>query len=71
MFVNIPGEVTFTPPNEMRIEFENFRTKIVIVVMTTEKIRYYLNSQQQYDEWLTKTISEGEGERLLQLYQAE
>ncbi|KKU63533.1 MAG: hypothetical protein UX86_C0022G0007 [Candidatus Amesbacteria bacterium GW2011_GWC1_47_15] len=63
-FIGIPGEVTFIPPGGMATESAGFRTQIAITVMTNEKIRYELNSQEQYGEWLTKPISTGEGERL-------
>ena len=53
VFVNIPGEVTFTPPNEMKIQIDSFRTKIAITVMSTQKIRYSLNTQEQFDEWFS------------------
>ena len=64
VFVNIPGEVTFTPPSELSIQAENFRTKVAIMMMTTEKIRYNLNTQELFDEWLVKNVSNGQGERL-------
>lgn len=64
VFVNIPGEVTFTPPSELSIQVENFRTKVAIMMMTTEKIRYNLNTQELFDEWLVKRVSNGQGERL-------
>jgi len=64
VFIGIPGEVTFIPPGGMATESAGFRTQIAITVMTNEKIRYELNSQEQYGEWLTKPISTGEGERL-------
>ncbi len=70
VFVSVPGEVTFTPPSEVGAEGEAgdvFRTKVAILVMTTEKIRYTLNTQQQFDEWLTKSVSSGEGARLFKI----
>lgn len=63
VFVNIPGEVTFTPPSELSIQPENYRTKVAIMMMTTEKVRYNLNTQEQFDEWLSMPTSSGEGER--------
>lgn len=64
VFVSIPGEVTFTPPSELSMQPENFRTKVAIMMMTTEKIRYNLNTQELFDEWLVKNVSNGQGERL-------
>ncbi len=64
VFVGIPGEVTFTPPSELSIQVESFRTKIAITMMTTEKIRYSLNTQELFNEWLAKSVSNGQGKRL-------
>ena len=55
VFIYLPGDVTFTPLSEMDIEIDSFRTKIAITAMTTENIRYSLNTQQQFEEWYDKT----------------
>jgi len=64
VFIQIPGEVTFTLPAEMSISEVPFRTKMAIVATTQEKVRYSLASQQQYIDWLQKAVSSGEGERV-------
>lgn len=64
-FVNIPGEITFLPPGEK--SKEAYRTVIAITKMTTDKIRYSLNTQPQFNEWMAKPISDGRGERLYKI----
>jgi len=66
-FINLPGEATFTPASEMGIEIAAFRTKMAVVAMTTEKVRYSLNTTAQFNEWLDKEVSTGEGERLFKI----
>ncbi len=53
VFLNIPGEVTFTPSSEMNITEIPFRTKIAITSMSTQQVRYSLNTQEQFNEWLS------------------
>jgi len=63
-FLGISGEVGFTPPSE---KDKGLRTDIHITAMKTEKVRYSLNTQEEFDEWLTKEASKGEGERLFKI----
>jgi len=71
VFVGLAGEATFTPSSEIEETqgegADVFRTKVAILAMTTEKVRYNLNTKQQFDEWLVKDVSSGEGERLFKI----
>jgi len=71
VFIGLAGEATFTPSSEIEETqgegADVFRTKVAILAMTTEKVRYNLNTKQQFDEWLVKDVSSGEGERLFKI----
>lgn len=61
-FLGIPGEVIFIPPSQK--EVKAYQTNIAITAMKTEKVRYSLNTAEKYQEWISKPISDGAGERL-------
>lgn len=64
IFIGVPGEVTVIPPEE--INTQAYRTEIAIT-SPQESTRYSLDTQQEFDEWIAKRPSDGEGQRLFKV----